>query len=167
MTSADSSDTHGSALEEHLSFIDDLLARPFPAESYGDNVAYSGPGHHLLVLRASPDFWDDSDGEASRAADTDLQAHLDALITTLTSRWGEPETVDLWQYLRASFEGISVPEPINSLCQLAGSLQIWQRPEIDRWMGLTIGQGDKELPLELLAAVGRATALRPPAAGKP
>ncbi|MGW2938058.1 hypothetical protein ACWDA7_41070 [Streptomyces sp. NPDC001156] len=58
-TTADSSGTLDCALGEHLSFIDDLLARPFPAESNRDNAAYSGPSHHLLVLRASQDFWDD------------------------------------------------------------------------------------------------------------
>jgi hypothetical protein len=32
-------------------------------------------------------------------------------------------------------------------------MQVWLHPESGRWLALTIGQGDKELPLELLAAV--------------
>ncbi|WP_329582574.1 hypothetical protein [Streptomyces sp. NBC_01361] len=52
-----------------------------------------------------------------------------------------------------------MPEPINSLCEQAGSMQLWLLPEADRWLALTIGQGDKELPLELLAAVGESRAL--------
>ncbi|WP_165914338.1 hypothetical protein [Streptomyces sp. AcE210] len=52
-----------------------------------------------------------------------------------------------------------MPEPINSLCEQAGSMQLWLLPEADRWLALTIGQGDKELPLELLAAVDESRAL--------
>lgn len=142
-----------------------MLARPFPEENYQDDTTCSGPEHHLLVLRASQDFWEDPDGEAAREAAADLQAHRDALRAVLVARWGEPVTVDLRQYLRAGFEGASVPEPVNSLCQMAGSMKVWLHSQTGRWLALTIGQGDKELPLELLAAVGEATSLRPAAAG--
>ncbi|WP_157876068.1 hypothetical protein [Peterkaempfera griseoplana] len=46
------------------------------------------------------------------------------------------------------------------------TLHVWRRPDADRWIGLAIGQGDKELPFELFAAVGVGEALRPPAPGE-
>jgi hypothetical protein len=51
------------------------------------------------------------------------------------------------------------PEPLGLLCMLAGSMQMWQVPSTGRWLGLTIGQVDRELPFELLAAVGEASTL--------
>ncbi|WP_327365531.1 hypothetical protein [Streptomyces sp. NBC_01217] len=47
-----------------------------------------------------------------------------------------------------------MPEPISSLCGLAGSMRLRPHPEADRWLALTIGQGDRELPFELLVAAG-------------
>jgi hypothetical protein len=55
------------------------------------------------------------------------------------------------------YPDIEAPEPLNFLCNLAGSMQVWQMPSTGRWLGLTIGQVDRELPLELLVAVGEAS----------
>jgi hypothetical protein len=71
----------------------------------------------------------------------------------------DPLVVDLWPCLRAGCEGEEVPEPLDSLSQQAVSMQAWPLRDRGRWLALTIGQQDKELPLELLAAVGRPTAL--------
>jgi hypothetical protein len=166
MATVDSGDASSAAAEGYIFLIDELLARPFPAVNYRDGTGCGGPGHHLRILRASQDFWEDHDGEAAREAEADLQADLGALMAMLTARWGEPLTVDLWQYLRAGLEGDVVPEPVNSLCQLAGSMRVWPHPESGRWLALTIGQGDKELPLELLVAVGETSALGSATAGR-
>jgi hypothetical protein len=147
--------------------MEDLLAQPFPETNSHDATGCGGPGHHVRVLRASQEFWDDHDGEAAREADADLHAHLDALIAALTARWGEPLVVDLSPYLRAGFEGEAVSEPINFLSQQAGSMQAWPHRDSGRWLGLTVGQADKELPLELLAAVGQTLALDLGASGRP
>ncbi|MFI6058327.1 hypothetical protein [Streptomyces sp. NPDC051286] len=102
----------------------------------------------------SAEFWDDDDGQVAREADADMQTCLDALVAALTARWGEPLAVDLLLYLRAGVEGETVSEPINSLSQMAGSIELWPHQSSGRRLGLAIGQEDKELPLELLAAVG-------------
>ncbi|MGW2620325.1 hypothetical protein [Streptomyces sp. NPDC001500] len=120
----------------------------------------------MRILRDSQEFWDDDDGQAAREADADLRAYLDALIATLTARWGAPFAIDLLPYLRAGLEGEAVSEPIDCLSQLTGSMQAWLHRDPDRWLGLAIGQGDKELPLELLAAVGQTLALEPSASGR-
>lgn len=159
MAGVDSGDASCTAAEGYIVLVYELLARPFSAVSYRDVTGCGGPGHHLCTLRASQGFWEDLDGEAAREAEADLQADLAALMAMLTDRWGESITVDLRQYLRAGLAGAAVPEPVNSLCGLAGSMQVWPHPENGRWLALTIGQGDKELPLELLAAVGEISAL--------
>jgi hypothetical protein len=91
-----------------------------------------------------------------------LEADLTALVTVLTGRWGSPTMVDLWPYLgldNPDCSDIEPPEPLGSLCKPAGGMQMWQVPSIDRWLGLTIGQVDREFPFELLVAVGEASTL--------
>jgi hypothetical protein len=38
-------------------------------------------------------------------------------------------------------------------------MQMWQVPSTGRWLGLTIGQADREFPFELLAAIGETATL--------
>jgi hypothetical protein len=144
---------------DELAVVDALLTLPFPEEEWQDEDRFSGPGHHVLVLRASQDFWDDPEVEVVRAAQREIEAGFRALVTTLTTRWGKPETVDLWPYLETGGGDGPIPQPIDELCMLTGSMQVWRHPQVGRWLALTIGQGDKELPFELLAAVGEAAAL--------
>ncbi|MCA6092455.1 hypothetical protein LE181_09815 [Streptomyces sp. SCA3-4] len=146
---------------EYVPLIDEMLAQPFPEADFHDDNGCGGPGHRVRVLRASQEFWDDDDGQAAREADADLRTHLDALTAALTARWGEPLVVDLLPYLRAGLAGASVPEPVGYLSQLTGSMRAWPDRPSGRWLGLTLGQADKELPLELLAAVGQTPAPEP------
>ncbi|WP_238427205.1 hypothetical protein [Streptomyces adustus] len=142
-------------LVECLAAIDELLVRPFPPTSFDDAIQSGGPNHHVRVLRASHDFWEDIGGEAWHRADAELRACLDALGAEFTARWGDPFDVDLWSYLIAGSEGAEVPDPLDLLSQLAVSMRVWSLADRGRWLGLTVGQGDTELPLELLAVVGR------------
>ncbi|MEU5256339.1 hypothetical protein [Streptomyces longwoodensis] len=166
MTTAESGSFSSATLEEYLSLIDELLAQPLPEANFDDGTGCGGPEHRVCILRASQEFWDDDDGEAACEAEAELRACLDALIAALTARWGEPLVVDLLPHLRAGLEGKAVSEPINRLSQLAGSMQAWPHRGPGRWLGLAIGQGDKELPLELLAAVGQTLALEPSMPGR-
>ncbi|WP_426570288.1 hypothetical protein [Streptomyces canus] len=100
--------------------------------------------------------------ETVTAAEEELEADLTALVTVLAERWGSPTVVDLWPYLgldNPDGPDIEAPEPLGSLCNLAGSMQMWQLPSTGRWLGLTIGQVDREFPFELLAAVGETSTL--------
>jgi hypothetical protein len=166
MTTAESGSFSSADLEGYLCLIEELLAQPFPEADFHDATGCGGPEHRVRILRASEEFWDDDDGQAARQADADMQTCLDALVAALTARWGEPLAVDLLPYLRSGLEGETVSEPINSLSQLAGSMQAWPHQSSGRWLGLTIGQGDKELPLELLAAVGHTVALEQSTPGR-
>ncbi|MEU7969704.1 hypothetical protein AB0D09_40660 [Streptomyces sp. NPDC049097] len=153
----------GSA-EEQLSIIDALVALPFPEQDGRSESqhGWSGPGYHIAVLRRSQDFWDAPGPQTVTAAEEELEADLTALVTVLAGCWGGPIMVDLWPYLgldNPDCPDIEVPEPLSSLCNLAGSMQVWRVPSTGRWLGLTIGQGDREFPFELLAAVGEACTL--------
>jgi hypothetical protein len=37
-------------------------------------------------------------------------------------------------------QGDVLPEPLNILCQQAGSMQVWPLPGSSRWLSLTIAQ---------------------------
>ncbi|KJS63723.1 hypothetical protein [Streptomyces rubellomurinus] len=156
----------------HLAALDDLLARPYPAAETGDATGYGGPGWWVQDLYVSGEFWDDEDGEALQRADEEAAGHFDALARALTARWGEPFTVDLWSYLVASFDGEQpgreAPEPIGLLSGRATALHVWPLPGGGRWLGLAVGQEDKELPVVLSVAVAAGPApapVAPPAAG--
>ncbi|MFE3516092.1 hypothetical protein [Streptomyces sp. NPDC059166] len=145
--------------EEYLSTIDALAVLPFPEATYADASGEGGPEHHVRWLQISREFWDDDDGQAWIEAEADLRACLDDLAARLTARWGEASVVDLWPYLSAGCEGEPVPEPINYLSQQVVCMQVWPLPDSGRWLALALGQADKELPLILFAAIGRASAL--------
>ncbi|MFD9287159.1 hypothetical protein ACFWBV_02350 [Streptomyces sp. NPDC060030] len=158
----DSNGIPSTTTADRLARIDDVLALPFPAgeESEDSGARSSGPGHHLLILRASQDFWDDRSPEVVEPAEQEIEVEFSALATALSERWGEPETVDLWPFLDRDDDGAGVaPEPIGQLCNLAGSMQVWRVPGGTRWLGLAVGQADPEFPIWLLAAVGEAAAL--------
>jgi hypothetical protein len=138
-----------------------MLALPFPATECRDESRYSGPGHHLLVLRASRDFWDDPEAGVVREAHRDIEADFLALVNAIAARWGEPETVDLWSYQKAAEPSRPMPQPIADVRMLTRSMPVWRVPETNRWLSLAIGQEDKELPFELLAAADELTTLSP------
>ncbi|MFE1288142.1 hypothetical protein [Streptomyces sp. NPDC058751] len=144
MTAAESEAISSAPLEEHLAMIDELLTQPFPEKEFRDDTGYGGPEYRVRVLRASQQFWDDHDGQAWVEAEAELRACLDALAVTLTTRLGNPLVVDLWPYL--------------STCI---SVRAWPLRDRDRWLALGHGQDDKETPWELLAAVGRPSAVDP------
>ncbi|MFB7252582.1 hypothetical protein [Streptomyces nojiriensis] len=148
----------------YLPVIDAMIALPFPAADFADAAGYGGPDFRVRVLRASEDFWDDEYHRALNLADAQMSAVLGALAAALTVRWGDPLTVDLGPYLEVGFDGEWVPEPVGSLSQCACSMQVWTVPDRGRWIGLTVGQHDTELPLELMAVVAR-TPLPAPGAG--
>ncbi|MGW2839359.1 hypothetical protein ACWCWD_16345 [Streptomyces sp. NPDC001493] len=52
-----------------------------------------------------------------------------------------------------------MPEPLDELSRHAVSMRVWPLPDGDRRLAPAVGQADKELPLILFAAIGRASAL--------
>jgi hypothetical protein len=144
-------------MQDRLAIIDGLLVLPFPGEDRQEGHRSSGPGFHMYVLQASQSFWDDRSEENVETAQAEIDIAFRALATALTARWGKPQAVDLGPFLWGEDEA---PEPINQLCQLSGEMSVWRPPDAGRWVALAVGQGDAELPIELLVAVSEADALR-------
>ncbi|MFE5481682.1 hypothetical protein [Streptomyces sp. NPDC056527] len=147
-----------------LSIVDELAALPFTEQEGRLGIGeggWSGPGHHVAVLRRSRDFRDDRSEEIVEAAEQELDADLAALTDALTARWGSPTTVDLWPYLGVDDpdQRHVAPEPPSFLSDVAGTMRVWHPPLSDRLLSLAIGQADPEFPLELLAAVGEVSSL--------
>ncbi|MER7498637.1 hypothetical protein AB0L05_00405 [Nonomuraea pusilla] len=146
-------------LKDRLAVVDALLARPFPEKAerevpsrdVWDGYRSSGPDSHLCCLAAGHDFWDDRGEEIVEAAQEEIDAALQELVTALTTRWGDPGVIDLWPYWES--EG-TAPAPLDELCQLSGTMLVWWPPDAGRWVALTVGQADPEFPILLLAAVG-------------
>ncbi|SDG67090.1 hypothetical protein SAMN05421505_106203 [Sinosporangium album] len=115
----------------------------------------SGQRHHMCVLKAGRDFWDDRGEDVVEAAEEEIAAAFETLATALTLRWGRPEVVDLWPYVESE---IAAPELISELCQLSGKMSVWH-PGAGRWVALAVGQADPEFPIQLLAAVGETSLL--------
>lgn len=63
----------------------------------------------MRELQVSRDFWDDDDGQAWVEAEAELQACLDDLAASLTTRWGNAFVVDLGPYLSAGCEESRCP----------------------------------------------------------
>nr|WP_245656566.1 hypothetical protein [Microtetraspora fusca] len=132
-------------IDDQLGVLDDLLARPFPAEEERHGYGTSAPAYHVRALRLSQDFWDDG-LEVVEAAAVEMEAALEALAARLTEGWGEPETIRLPQQ-----DG----ELLAELSRTCGSVLRWRPRDGGRWVGLAIGQEDREFPIMLLAAAHR------------
>ncbi|MBO3677835.1 hypothetical protein [Streptomyces sp. NEAU-YJ-81] len=136
---------------DHVATIDRLRARDFPAQRAADGRVESGPGFHVADLRVSEDFWD---ADLTRVEEVleEFEAELSVLVQVLTLRWGAPDVLDLTDSLERSAMGEPVPPPLDTLCGYVPELSIWR---VDgRWVGLGVGQGDRELPFQLLVAIG-------------
>ncbi|MBQ0987399.1 hypothetical protein KBZ10_23340 [Streptomyces sp. F63] len=134
---------------EQLAVIDQLCARPLPAAPGGPfRAGEGGPAFHLADLRVGAECRED-DGFGTREAEEQLEAECEALVFVLSRRWGEPQRLDLIEYLVRSAGGEPVPEPLATLCGCVGVLYAWRAG--DRWLAVGLGRQDRELPLRLLA----------------
>ncbi|WP_030770756.1 hypothetical protein [Streptomyces sp. NRRL F-2664] len=145
--------------EELLHVVESLHVMPFPQHEEKTADRWSGPGYHVAVLAESRDFWEDRSSEVVEEAEEGIEADRVGLAALLTERWGAPREVDLWPRSGHPDPHFRAPEPMNLLCGLAGSMQVWRPPASDRWIALAVGQADPEFPLHLLAAFGEGSAL--------
>ncbi|HEY8480559.1 MAG TPA: hypothetical protein VIL71_12070 [Spirillospora sp.] len=142
------------AVADQVAVVDDLLTAPFHDQRTWTQGGYSGPGHHVVVLEASQDFWESRDVEVVEAAEAQIEAALQALVEVFTARWGMPSRVDLGPYL---WSEDPAPEPMLQLSALSLEMLVWWPPETGRWVALSVGQADPEFPIELRAAVADAS----------
>ncbi|RKT03454.1 hypothetical protein BX286_1381 [Streptomyces sp. 3211.6] len=141
---------------EHLDTIDRLRARAFPAGREASGEYGGGPGHHLVGLSRTRDFWED-DGSGREEAADQINAEYGALVQALTDRWGAPQVFALDSLLYRQFDGEEIPEPWQELCGSTDHVHLWRAE--DRWLLVCVTQWDKELPFLLTAGV---TVVDPP-----
>jgi hypothetical protein len=117
----------------HLRLIDGMRTRKFPAERILSGSEVSGPGYHTASLHADFDRWDDDEvGRLERRAQ--CLAEHDALLTLLTGRWGEPQTVSLWSAQERMMAGEEVPEAWAETVAGCEYLQLWRIE--GRWVAM-------------------------------
>ncbi|MCL7496198.1 hypothetical protein M8I34_33050 [Streptomyces sp. MCA2] len=138
-------------IDAYLTVIDRWRLRDFPAAPGRSALVESGPGFHIAGLRVSQEFWDADLAEVAEAAE-EFEAELTALVQALSLRWGEPEVMYLADDLERSARGIPVRPPLDTLCGYVPRMYGWRVQS--RWIGVGVGQGDRELPFQLLVAVG-------------
>ncbi|MEU8781273.1 hypothetical protein [Streptomyces sp. NPDC048637] len=138
-------------IDAHLTVIDRWRLRDFPAAPGRSALVESGPGFHIAGLRVSQEFWDADAAEVAEAAE-EFEAELTALVQALSLRWGKPEVMDLAVHLARSARGLPVRPPLDTLCGYVPRMHGWRVQ--GRWIGVGVGQGAPELPLQLLVAVG-------------
>ncbi|MFJ9470008.1 hypothetical protein [Streptomyces caniferus] len=138
-------------IDAYLATIDRLRLQDFPAVPGRSAMVESGPGFHIAGLRVSQEFWDADLAEVAETAE-EFEAELSALVAALSLRWGEPRTVDLVEELERTARGMPVRPPLDMLCGYVPRMHGWRVRS--RWIGVGVGQGGRELPFQLLVAVG-------------
>ncbi|MFF3765434.1 hypothetical protein ACFYYR_15290 [Streptomyces sp. NPDC001922] len=147
---------------EQLATIDRLRRQPFPGRPGRHGGTVGGPGFHLAELHRSQGFWED-DGTGWLEARDQFAAECEALVLLLSRRWGSPEHIDLGVHLERSAAGEPVPEPLLTLCGCATSVHVWWTG--GRWIGIGVGQQARELPFQLVVAVGEGDVVPCPPGG--
>ncbi|MFD7320291.1 hypothetical protein ACFV9D_04245 [Streptomyces sp. NPDC059875] len=110
-------------LAQHLTALELLRARAFPAE-----------GYHLTELAVE----DPTEEQA--------EAEREALAILLQARWGPPRLVGLYGLLARAGAGEAIPEPWARICTSVPDVQLWR---VDaRWVVLGLapcGEGEFRL----------------------
>ncbi|MFK0201631.1 hypothetical protein [Streptomyces lavendulae] len=157
--------------EELFHTVEYLHALPFPQQEERAGHRWGGPGHHLVVLVESQDFWEDRATELVEEAEQGVEADRTALAELLSRRWGAPAVMDLNPLQDSDGTGTGTyadtgfgfdaeePEPIGFLSGVTSEVWVWRPDGSVRWVGLAVGQADPEWPLQLLAAFGESSAL--------
>ncbi|WP_392894187.1 hypothetical protein [Streptomyces sp. LN699] len=141
---------------EHLDTIDRLRGQTFPTDPVRFDRHGSGPGHHLVQLVETRDFWED-DGSARIEAADQISAEYGALVQALTGRWGAPQVFTLDGVMQRGLDGEAIPEPWDALADNADHVHLWRAG--DQWLVVYVARRATEDPFRLMAAV---TMIDPP-----
>ncbi|MCF2526961.1 hypothetical protein [Yinghuangia soli] len=135
-----------------MGVVETLLLRPFAERPYRAGEASGGPGWHMVDLEVSRDFWEDSERDQIEVVWDQYEDKARRLAGVLDGRHGAHRVVALAPYFERGMEGEDVPEPFDDLSNFVVRLHVWTIG--DRWLGVGVGQYDKELPIQLVAVTG-------------
>ncbi|MFJ4966392.1 hypothetical protein ACIP6P_28730 [Streptomyces sp. NPDC088729] len=117
----------------HLRLIDGMCGGEFPSRRTPSVAGVSGPGFHTAYLRPYGGAGDDDDPTGAEHRARCLAEH-DALLTLLTSRWGEPQVMSPWSARERMLAGEDIPEPWADLVAGCEFLRLWRIGE--RWIAI-------------------------------
>ncbi|WP_395572380.1 hypothetical protein [Streptomyces sp. BK79] len=140
-------------IARHLSLIDELCFRPFPAEHGSSDGGTAGPGHFTAVLESSHGPRDGDRGERAVAVEQ-YEKERDALYERLAPRWGDTDPWNLQTVLLRT-EREEIPEPWAALSAHARVAYLWEAPGTGRWVAVAVADRDEEDEVRLLAVVTR------------
>ncbi|MEU0086324.1 hypothetical protein [Streptomyces sp. NPDC006274] len=135
---------------QHLAAIDRLRGRTFPAQRERSRLGDSGPGYHIGHLRIPADALDASDRAAGRSREP-YEAECEALVTALSSRWGEGQWFALWSVLVGSICGEEIPAPWDELSHCVEDLHLWRVGS--HWTAVGVSRAEGEDEYRLIAVV--------------
>ncbi|QKW05318.1 hypothetical protein HUT18_01960 [Streptomyces sp. NA04227] len=141
---------------QHLSVLDPLCSRPFPAQRDGSPTAaqYGGPGYLIRILAeftGTEEHWDTSPYQDLL---DQCEAEREALAQLLGDRHGPAGEFPLQGVLLRTMEyGEEMDEPWASLSGHVEHLYLWRLESLNRWLGLGTSRMGEELPPRLLAVV--------------
>jgi hypothetical protein len=136
----------------HVDVVEALIRRPFAERSYRAGEASGGPDWHMVDLQVSRDFWEDSERDRIEVVWDQYEEKAQRLAGVLDERHGAHRVVEMAPYFERGMEGEDVPEPFDNLSNFVVRLHVWTLA--DRWLGIGVGQHDKELPIQLVAVTG-------------
>ncbi|MFB7917294.1 hypothetical protein [Streptomyces sp. NPDC056061] len=139
----------------HLRLIDGMRTRAFPAERILSDAGVSGPGYHTAFLYADIDHRDDEAARLEHRAQ--CLAEHDALLTLLSSRWGEPQMISLWSAQERMTAGEEISEAWAGTVEGCEFLRLWRIG--GRWIALGLCAAEEGPGCELSVVV---TEIDPP-----
>ncbi|MFI7284715.1 hypothetical protein ACIBOV_31110 [Micromonospora chersina] len=142
-------------LDECLTLAEELVQRAYPqqriARRVGLGMDVSGPGYHIVSVAVSDDFWEEPT-ERWEEVWGHFEAKRAQLVAALTATWGLPRPRTFRDDLDRAIRGEPLPPLADSLVEFITDADTWYRG--GRSVCVSLGQWDKEFPIQLVLAVG-------------
>ncbi len=142
-------------LDGSLTLAEELVQRVYPPQRItryvGPGMDVSGPGYHIVSVAVSDDFWEESAERWEEVWDH-FETKRAGLVAALTAIWGLPHPRPFHNDLDRAIRGEPLPPLAEVLVEFVVDADTWYRH--GRSVCVSLGQWDKELPIQLVLAVG-------------
>ncbi|MFJ5548838.1 hypothetical protein [Streptomyces sp. NPDC093225] len=135
---------------EQLETIDRLRTGAHPGGHGGSRGDRDGPGHHLVELGRTQDFWEGDGSDRAGAADQ-IDAECTALVQALTDRWGRPDVFSPATVHERVVAGEEIPEPWGEISASTDLVNLWRAGE--HWLAVYVIDAGSPHPYLLMAAL--------------
>lgn len=111
----------------------------------------SGPGYHIVSVAVSDVFWEEPAERWEEVWDH-FETKRARLVAALTGTWGLPHPRTFSADLERAIRGETLSPLADVLVEFVAEADTWYRH--GRSVCLSLGQWDKEFPIQLVLAVG-------------